>query len=94
MLECSCAMPHTLRCSGNLHGLSVLAESLRKSPYKVSLLDCTLRNVTFLSDARIFQNVSLHGLVISSGEIKRIHKSALLGISVPLQALGEFLKNI
>jgi len=44
--------------------------------------------VTFLSDAKIFDGVSLHGLVISSGEIKRVHKSAFLGIRGPLQALG------
>lgn len=59
------------------------------SPYTISLLDCSLRNVTFLSDARIFEDISLYGLVISSGEIKRVHKSAFLGIKGPLQALGE-----
>lgn len=44
--------------------------------------------MTFLSDAKIFDGISLHGLVISSGEIKRVHKSAFLGIKGPLQALG------
>ncbi|XP_037954114.1 leucine-rich repeats and immunoglobulin-like domains protein 3 [Teleopsis dalmanni] len=87
-LECGCDLPHTLRCNGDLHGLTVLAENLRVSPYSVSLLDCSLRNVTFLSDAKIFEGVSLHGLVISSGEIKRVHKYAFLGIKGPLQALG------
>ena len=55
----------------------------------MSLLDCTLKNVTFLSDARIFENVSLHGLVISSGEIKRVHRAAFLGLKTPLQAIGR-----
>ncbi|XP_055916463.1 toll-like receptor 3 [Eupeodes corollae] len=87
-LECGCDLPHTLRCNGDLHGLSVLSESLRASPYPISLLDCSLRNVSFLSDAKIFENISLHGLVISSGEIKRVHKSAFLGLKTPLQALG------
>ncbi|XP_052898128.1 uncharacterized protein LOC128304926 isoform X1 [Anopheles moucheti] len=87
-LECSCDLPHTLRCSGDLHGLEVIADSLRRSPYEVSLLDCTLKNVTSISDANIFQNVSLQGLVISSGEIKRVHRLAFVGIRTPLQALG------
>uniref|UniRef100_A0A182J8T0 Uncharacterized protein n=1 Tax=Anopheles atroparvus TaxID=41427 RepID=A0A182J8T0_ANOAO len=87
-LECSCDLPHTLRCSGDLHGLEVIADSLRRSPYSVSLLDCTLKNVTTISDANIFQNVSLQGLVISSGEIKRVHRLAFAGIRTPLQALG------
>ncbi|XP_017483008.1 PREDICTED: uncharacterized protein LOC108371901 isoform X2 [Rhagoletis zephyria] len=87
-LECGCDLPHTLRCTGDLHGLTVLASNLRESPYTISLLDCSLRNVTFLSDAKIFEGISLYGLVISSGEIKRVHKSAFLGIKGPLQALG------
>ncbi|XP_070134020.1 uncharacterized protein Lrt isoform X2 [Drosophila bipectinata] len=87
-IECGCDLPHTLRCNIDLHGLLILAERLRTSPYSISLLDCSLRNVSFLSDAKIFDGVSLHGLVISSGEIKRVHKSAFLGIHGPLQALG------
>ncbi|XP_062136504.1 slit homolog 1 protein [Drosophila sulfurigaster albostrigata] len=87
-LECGCDLPHTLRCNIDLHGLQLLADRLRSSPYSISLLDCSLRNVTFLSDAKIFDGISLHGLVISSGEIKRVHKSAFLGIKGPLQALG------
>lgn len=87
-LECGCDMPHTLRCSGDIHGLEQIAHGLRASKYSVSLLDCTLKNVTFLSDTRIFENVSLHGLVISSGEIKRVHRLAFVGMKTPLQALG------
>lgn len=66
----------------------VLSDNLRSSPYSVALLDVSLRNVTFLSDARIFDHVSLRCLIISSGEIKRVHKSAFLGIEGPLLALG------
>lgn len=87
-LECGCDIPYTLRCSGDIHGLQQIAQGLRTSKYPVSLLDCTLKNVTFLSDARIFDNVSLHGLVISSGEIKRVHRQAFFGIKGPLQAIG------
>lgn len=68
--------------------LQKIASSLRQSPYAVSLLDCTLKNVTFLNDERIFENISLHGLVISSGEIKRVHRFAFQGLASPLQALG------
>lgn len=90
-LECGCDMPHTLRCSGDIHGLEQLARGLRASRYSVSLLDCTLKNVTFLSDTRIFENVSLNGLVISSGEIKRVHRLAFLGMKTPLKTLGKRL---
>ncbi|XP_065367812.1 toll-like receptor 3 [Calliphora vicina] len=87
-LECACDLPHTLRCNGDVHGLTKLAENLHTTPYSVALLDISLRNVTFLSDARIFDKVSLRCLIISSGEIKRVHKSAFLGIKGPLLALG------
>lgn len=88
-LECACDMPYTLRCSTeNIHGLQQIAEGLRAAEYPVSLLDCTLKNVTVISDARIFENVSLHGLVISSGEIKRVHRLAFLGFKTALQTLG------
>ena len=87
-LECGCDIPHTLRCSGNIHGLEILAAGLRNSTYPVSLLDCTLNNVTFLSDAKIFEGISLHGLVISSGDIKRVHRLAFTGMKNGLEALG------
>lgn len=87
-LECGCDLPQTLRCSGDIHGLEQIANGLRTTKYPVSLLDCTLKNVTFLSDARIFDGVSLHGLVISSGEIKRVHRQAFLGMKIPLLELG------
>lgn len=87
-LECGCDVPLTLRCSGDVHGLSLIASGLRKSNSVVSILDCTLRNVTVLNEARIFENVSLTGLFISSGEIKRVHRLAFSGLKIPLQILG------
>ncbi|XP_065082699.1 uncharacterized protein Lrt [Ochlerotatus camptorhynchus] len=87
-LECGCDMPHTLRCRGDLHGLELIAEGLRASRYSVSLLDCTLKNVTVISDANIFEGVSLQGLVISSGEIKRVNRMTFAGIKNSLQTLG------
>lgn len=87
-LECGCDIKYTLRCSGDVHGLELIADGLRKSNYTVSLLDCTLKNVTVLSDAKIFENVTLHGLFISSGEIKRVHRFAFAGLRSPLQILG------
>lgn len=34
------------------------------------------------------QNVSLHGLVVSSGELRQVSPDAFTGLSAPLQALG------
>lgn len=87
-LECGCDVPLTLRCSGDVHSLSLIADGLRKSSSFVSILDCTLRNVTVLNEARIFEDVSLSGLFISSGEIKRVHRLAFSGLKTPLQILG------
>lgn len=87
-LECGCDQPLTLRCSGDVHGLSMIAEGLRRSSSSVSILDCTLKNVTVLNEARIFEGVSLRGLFISSGEIKRVHRAAFSGLKTPLQILG------
>lgn len=87
-LECGCDLPHTLRCSGDIHGMELLSRGLRDSKYAVSLLDCTLKNVSILSEAKIFENISLHGLVISSGEIKRLHRLVFDGMKSPLYELG------
>lgn len=53
----------------------------------VSLLDCTIQNVSSL-DGALLQGVTLHGLVISSGEIKDIQPNVFQGLAAPLQALG------
>ncbi|KAG5678843.1 hypothetical protein PVAND_008476 [Polypedilum vanderplanki] len=87
-LECGCDVPFTLRCSGDVHGLALIADGLRRSTSIVSILDCTLRNVTVLNEAKIFANVSLTGLFISSGEIKRLHRLAFSGLKTPLEILG------
>ncbi|XP_070497318.1 uncharacterized protein Lrt [Chironomus tepperi] len=88
-LECGCDVPLTLRCSGaDVHSLSLIADEIRKSTSIISILDCTLRNVTVLNEARVFENVSLTGLFISSGEIKRLHRLAFSGLKTPLQILG------
>lgn len=87
-LECGCDVPLTLRCSGDAHSLTLIADVLRKSKSSVSILDCTLRNVTVLNEARIFEGVSLSGLFISSGEIKRVHRLAFTGLKTPIQILG------
>lgn len=56
-------------------------------PAHVSLLDCTVQNVSSLPGP-LLDGVALHGLVISSGEIKEIHNTAFKGLAAPLQALG------
>lgn len=53
----------------------------------VSLLDCTVQNVSVISGP-LLEGIALHGLVISSGEIKEIDQSAFQGLASPLQALG------
>lgn len=88
-LECGCDLKYTLRCSGDIRSLDLIARSLREAKFAVSLLDCTLKNVTILSESRVFENISLHGLVISSGEIKRLHRTIFAGMNSPgLYELG------
>ncbi|KAG8338294.1 hypothetical protein J6590_005839 [Homalodisca vitripennis] len=88
-VSCSCDLPHTLRCTGGRDALLTIASALQAlSPSAaVSLLDCSLQNVSFLP-ASLLQNVSLHGLVISSGELRQVSREAFTGLSTPLQALG------
>lgn len=38
--------------------------------------------------SRFLDVVALHGLVISAGELRRVHENAFTGLSRPLQALG------
>lgn len=54
----------------------------------VSLLDCTVQNVSALGGG-LLEGVALHGLVVSSGEIRDVHSSAFKGLAAPLQALGK-----
>ncbi|KAF5271294.1 hypothetical protein FQR65_LT05309 [Abscondita terminalis] len=88
IVECSCDMPHTLRCTGDRSALQVIGRTLRSlDSAAVSLLDCTVQNVTLLPGS-LLEGVALHGLVISSGEINEIHETAFQGLATPLQALG------
>lgn len=59
--------------------------SLNTAP--VSLLDCTVQNVSSITGP-LLEGVALHGLVVSSGELKVIDQRAFEGLTSPLQALG------
>lgn len=41
-----------------------------------------------LLPARFLENIALHGLVVSTGELRRVHENAFIGLIRPLQALG------
>nr|CAD7428219.1 unnamed protein product [Timema monikensis] len=100
---CSCDLPHTLRCAGDRSALRVIGRALRGLT-GVSLLDCTVQDVVSLVDPvlevtilsltpmLVFpllpQGVSLHGLVVSSGELRRVSERAFSRLVGPLQALG------
>ncbi|XP_021931325.1 insulin-like growth factor-binding protein complex acid labile subunit [Zootermopsis nevadensis] len=88
-VTCSCDLPHTLRCTGGSSALQVIAEALRGlvPPAAVSLLDCTVQNVSSLPGT-LLEGVILHGLVVSSGEIHHVADQAFSGLAGPLQALG------
>ncbi|XP_050519780.1 leucine-rich repeat-containing protein let-4-like isoform X2 [Daktulosphaira vitifoliae] len=88
-VSCACDLPHTLRCTGGKSTFETVAKALRSlsGTTSVSLLDCTVQNVAALP-ARMLEGVSLHGLVVSSGEIKSVSESAFIGLASPLQALG------
>lgn len=68
--------------------LILLGRTLRSlKAASVSLLDCTIQNVSIISEP-LLEGVALHGLVISSGELKEIFPTAFEKLSSPLQALG------
>ncbi|XP_066257433.1 uncharacterized protein Lrt [Euwallacea similis] len=88
VVECSCDMPHTLRCTGDKTALQIIARKLRSlGAASISLLDCTVQNVSVLSGP-LLEGISLHGLVISSGEVRDVDSIAFEGLTSPLQALG------
>ncbi|ERL83536.1 slit homolog 1 protein-like [Dendroctonus ponderosae] len=88
VVECSCDMPHTLRCTGDKSAMQIIARKLRSlRTASISLLDCTVQNVSIVSGP-LLEGISLHGLVISSGEIHEVHPTAFEGLLSPLQALG------
>uniref|UniRef100_A0A8D8ZE25 Protein slit n=1 Tax=Cacopsylla melanoneura TaxID=428564 RepID=A0A8D8ZE25_9HEMI len=86
---CACDYPHTLRCTANKSDLYLIASALKllNLDEMVSLLDYTLSNVTILP-GKFLEGVTLHGLVISSGELRNISDAAFIGLGSPLQALG------
>lgn len=56
-------------------------------PDTISLLDVTVTGI-FVLPARFLENVALHGLVVSTGELRRVHENAFTALARPLQALG------
>lgn len=53
----------------------------------ISLLDVTVTGISTLP-ARFLENVALHGLVVSTGELRRVNENAFTALARPLQALG------
>lgn len=97
-VSCSCDLPHTLRCTGKQGILPLITENLRKhhGPYYISLLDLSIQEMESLNSP-ILQNVSLHGLVISSGILRWISPNAFKSLKQPFEALGlpnNLLKHV
>lgn len=53
----------------------------------ISLLDVTVTGISTLP-SRFLEGVALHGLVISTGELRRVNENAFTALVRPLQALG------
>lgn len=102
-ISCQCDLPHTLRCSGVIgqtsgsssgsseseRQVASVIGALRALPREqsVSLLDLSIQNFSRLSPF-LFERVTLHGLVISSGEIQEVSTQAFAGLASSLTALG------
>ncbi|KAK0091329.1 hypothetical protein PV326_003389 [Microctonus aethiopoides] len=87
-VECSCDFPHTLRCTGDRTALQAISQHLKSSREGIiSLLDVTVTGISTLP-ARFLENVALHGLVVSTGELRRVNENAFVALARPLQALG------
>ncbi|KAL6442103.1 hypothetical protein ACFW04_002428 [Cataglyphis niger] len=87
-VECSCDFPHTLRCTGDRTALQIISEHLKRNrPDTISLLDVTVTGISVLP-ARFFEDIALHGLVVSTGELRHVHENAFTALARPLQALG------
>ncbi|CAK9833580.1 Leucine-rich repeat-containing protein 15 [Anthophora retusa] len=87
-VECSCDFPHTLRCTGDSTALQAISAYLKFSrPGTISLLDVTVTGISLLP-ACFLEDVALHGLVVSTGELRHVHENAFIGLVRPLQALG------
>lgn len=91
-ISCQCDLPHTLRCAGQAgspEDVVTIVSGLRSLPeeHSVSLLDLSIQNLSQLSPL-LFERVTLHGLVISSGEIRDVSPGAFIGLGSALTALG------
>eukprot|EP00092_Neocalanus_flemingeri_P011990 GFUD01012927.1.p1 GENE.GFUD01012927.1~~GFUD01012927.1.p1 ORF type:complete len:756 (-),score=145.41 GFUD01012927.1:221-2488(-) len=93
-ISCSCDIPHTLRCDGSIksdqkQSLTSLINQIKilSLQESVTLLDISIQNLTKLP-GRMFQNVSIEGLVVSSGRLEDVHSKAFLGLEKQLTALG------
>ena len=65
-----------------------ISRHLRHSrPGMISLLDVTLSGISTLP-ADFLEDVALHGLVVSTGELRRVNENAFTKLARPLQALG------
>lgn len=53
----------------------------------ISLLDVTLSGIAALP-ANFLEDVALHGLVVSTGELGTVNENAFTALARPLQALG------
>lgn len=81
---------YKLIISFQIIGRHLRQEKARNKNTAISLLDCALRGVTVLSSAAVSEltGVELHGLVISSGDIRRVQQGAFNSVSPTLIALG------
>lgn len=93
-IGCRCDLAHTLRCTGaalaEWRDIESIVAALRRLPQSqsVSLLDISVRNLSRVVGQGFFDQVSLHGLVISSGELVEVSDDALAGLASSLTALG------
>lgn len=79
-VSCSCDFPHTLRCTGGPAALETIADALRAlaPSASVSLLDCSLQNLSFLPGSLL--QVILINVVVCTRclNVKQRQKSILL----------------
>ena len=94
LISCGCDIPHTLRCDGIvkkdqqivLNNLTTKVKYLSANE-GITLLDISIQNLTRLP-GKIFKNMSIEGLVISTGRLEYVHDKAFLGLEYQLTALG------
>jgi len=96
-VSCVCEMIHTLRCDGQIDlsrrdtrvFLQKLLNNLRNLPEhrSVTLLDISIKNIQFIPQ-KLFQDVDIRGLVISTGNLNQINTKSFTGLEYMLTALG------